>query len=232
MGSIRTASVKGSEKHFHFWGTLTLSAGLVLSLVAPMYLFVVEGLFPGWAVIGQAVIGLVAFTAVNWVIDPITFFPTLGVAGSYQAWLVGNIPNKLLPATLTAQSAMGAKPGSDKAQMISVNAICGAVVVHVVSMLLVVVVIGDIALRLLPDSVWDSFDYILPAVLGGVLIQLAVSFRSIMPMVFSMALGAILLLVTTFLLPHLESWTLLINVALTICFAVTLQRTTKPANRR
>ena len=39
---------------------------------------------------------------VLWIVEPIAYFPVLGSSAMYQAFLIGNISSKLLPAAVVA----------------------------------------------------------------------------------------------------------------------------------
>lgn len=193
-------------RRINFWGRITVGLGLVLALGAPIYLFVVEGLFPGWGVLAACFLSVTVIYAANWVVEPATYFPMLGVSGTYQAWLVGNISNKLLPASVTAQAAVDAKPGTKKAELTAVAAISGAVIIHVTVMILAVAVLGNWIISVLPESVTATFNFILPAIIGAVFIQLAVVVKSIPTTIVSVVTAA---LVVFLFAPNFPSWTAL-----------------------
>ena len=146
ISSLMRSTESGSTS-----GTVNISLGLVLPC-APIYLFTVEGLWPGWQPILAAFLAVAVIFGANWVVEPATYFPMLGVSGTYQAWLVGNISNKLLPASVTAQAATDTKPGGKRAELIAVAAISGAVIVHVFSMIVVVALLGNWIISILPDE--------------------------------------------------------------------------------
>lgn len=203
-------------KRINFWGRLTVSLGLVLSLAAPIYLFTVEGLWPGWQPILTAFLAVAVIFGANWVVEPATYFPMLGVSGTYQAWLVGNISNKLLPASVTAQAATDTKPGGKRAELIAVAAISGAVIVHVFSMIVVVALLGNWIISILPDGVRDTFDYILPAVIGAVFVQLAFMVKDAISTVVSLVLGILCVFVLVSQVPGMAAFVLPIVVIGTI----------------
>lgn len=194
------------SRSINLWGRLTVGLGLILSIAAPVYLFVFEGLFPGWNVLIACFFAVAVIFGVNWLVEPATYFPMLGVAGTYQAWLVGNISNKLLPAAVTAQGATDTKPGTKKAELISVAAMSGAVVVHLVGMILLVGALGQVIVNALPESVIKTFDYILPAIFGAVSIQLAVVLKNWIVAGVALLAGIVAVF---FLTPVLGSWSAL-----------------------
>lgn len=177
------------SKQINVWGRITVSAGLILSLAAPIYLFTVEGLWPGWQPILTSLGAVALIFAANWVVEPATYFPMLGVGGTYQAWLVGNISNKLLPASVTAQGATDTKPGTKRAELISMAAMSGAVIVHIISMILLIAILGNWIVSILPPSIVATFDYILPAIVGAVFVQLAFVLKDFVTMGASVLIG-------------------------------------------
>lgn len=177
------------SKQINFWGRLTVGIGLILSIGAPIYLFVVYDLFPGWGAIFASLGAIAIIYAANWVVEPATYFPMLGVAGTYQAWLVGNISNKLLPAAITAQGATDTKPGTKRAELISVAAMSGAVVVHLVSMILIVALFGNWIVANIPEWIANTFAYILPAIVGAVFVQLAFALKDWLATVVATVVG-------------------------------------------
>ncbi len=68
----------------------------------------------------------------------------------YQAFLIGNIANKLLPAAIVAQANLGEKPGTRRAELIAGSAIIGAVLVHITTLVLLVGVLGTWLVGMLP----------------------------------------------------------------------------------
>lgn len=178
------------SSRINFWGRITVSAGLLLSLAGPVYLFVFQGMWPGWGPILASFVAVALIFGVNWIVEPATYFPMLGVTGTYQAWLVGNISNKLLPASVTAQAATDTKPGTKRAELIAVAAISGAVIVHVTSLILIVALLGNWIVSILPESIRATFDYILPAVIGAVFVQIVAVVKEPIVTVAAVLLGA------------------------------------------
>jgi hypothetical protein len=171
-----TASLQEFDHTTARWGRLTMMAGLVLALSGPTYLVFFAGLEMDHGRIWTALLAIAGTFAALWVIEPLTYYPILGQASMYQAFMIGNISNKLLPSALMAQAAVNAKPGSRKGELASVMAIGGAVVVHLLSLLIFVGLLGTWLVRVVPvDVVAVVQAYILPSVLGAILVQAIVS---------------------------------------------------------
>ena len=105
---------------------------MLISIIGPLYLVFAGGLDIGPGQLWIAFAAVAATFGIIWIVEPLTYYPILGPAAMYQAFMIGNISNKLLPAALIAQTNIGAKPGSKRAELAAVVAICGAAVVHLI----------------------------------------------------------------------------------------------------
>ncbi|GAB2610569.1 hypothetical protein GCM10009696_15250 [Kocuria himachalensis] len=162
------------------WGRLTMIAGLIFALAGPAYLVLFSGLDVDQARIWTALLAIAGTFGVLWIVEPLTYYPILGQASMYQAFMIGNISNKLLPAALIAQASIGAKPGTRRGELAAVMAISGAAMVHLVSLLVLVGLLGSWLVSVVPAEVVAVVQtYILPSVLGAVLVQAIVSTRTL-----------------------------------------------------
>jgi len=155
------------------WGRITMALGLVLSLAGPVYLVLFTDLQIASSDLWTGFLAVAAVFGVIWVVEPITYYPVLGPAAMYQAFMIGNIANKLLPSAIVAQGAIDAKPGTKRAELAAVVAICGAATVHVTSLLVFVGILGTWLVSVVPDSITEvARMYIFPAIIGAVVVQL------------------------------------------------------------
>lgn len=157
----------------HFWGRTTLIAVILASVSAPLYMFLVVGAFPGWNALGAGLVGYAGFMGVMWILEPITYYPILGTAGTYIAFLSGNIANLCLPCAAAAQESISAEPGSKKAEISGVFGIAMASLVNTI-VIIITIIGGTLLFELIPAGVIDAFDFVLPAIFGAVLGQFAV----------------------------------------------------------
>ena len=158
------------------WGRITMLIGLAFSLAAPAYLVFFSGLGIPLSGILAAFGALAAVFGVIWIVEPLTYFPILGASSMYQAFMIGNISNKLLPAAMIAQSTIGVKPGTRKGELASVAAICGAAAVHLASLFIFVGLLGTWLVSVIPAGLITTVQtYILPTVMGAVVVQAIVS---------------------------------------------------------
>lgn len=157
----------------HFWGRLTLWAVILLTLVLPIYLSYVLGYHPGWKVILTAFTAYAGVVAVVWFLEPIMYFPILGVSGTYISFLTGNIGNMCLPSAAAAQHAIGAEPGTDKGEITATLGIGAASLVNKL-FLIPIILGGSVLISMIPENIQEIFPLILPAIFGAVLAQFAV----------------------------------------------------------
>ncbi|MHC1761222.1 MAG: hypothetical protein AB9917_17265 [Negativicutes bacterium] len=153
-------------------GTFTLIAGLIANFVPALYLAGVVGVMPQFTDLLQ--IYAVAFSAfgVSWLVQPLSFYPMLGVGGSYISWLCGNVADIRVPAATMAQRAAGAEPGSPEGDVMATIGIAGSVFVSV-AILTLFTFIGAAVLPMVPKFVTKAFGFILPAVFGAVYAELS-----------------------------------------------------------
>ena len=202
------------------WGPVTLALGLLLSLAAALYAAFGSGVGVTPVELWTAVGAVLATFGVIAVIEPISYFPILGRSAMYQAFLIGNISNKLLPAALVAQGNLGEKPGTRRAELIAGGAIIGAVLVHVTTLILFVGVLGTWLIGALPPGVISvARFYILPAIFGAVVVQSVVSLKNLRTTFIAVGVAAIVVFLVVPLVPALANFGTAISVVFTIFIA-------------
>ncbi|MFD2507419.1 hypothetical protein [Halalkalibacter alkalisediminis] len=102
-----------------------------------------------------------------------SYYPVLGATGTYLAFLTGNIGNMCLPSASVAQSVVGAEPGTRKGEITASLAIATASLVNII-ILIFVILGGSYLISLMPESLVNSFRFVLPAIFGGVIAQFAI----------------------------------------------------------
>lgn len=219
------AAMDRFERQTGRYGSWTMIVGLLLSLGGPLYLFFFTDLGLTWPMVLTAFIAVAATFGVFWIVEPVTYFPILGSAAMYQAFMIGNISNKLLPAAIVAQSSIGAKPGSKRGNIAAVMAICGAATVHLVSLLLFVGIFGTWLVSLIPaDLIEVARLYILPSLMGAVLVQAIVSMKQMRPTVIALGLALIMQFAVVPLAPALGMFATAIVVVLSIVISLLVRR--------
>lgn len=155
-----------------YWGRLLNLAACALSFLPGIYLWIFYNAVPPLSAILAASASIViGFSGPLWFVEPMSFFPILGVPGSYMAMLSGNIANMRVPCSTMAQDAAGVQEGTEEGSIISTLGVGISIVINLIVMVLGVVA-GAKIVALFPPIVAVAFqNYILPAVYGGVFAQ-------------------------------------------------------------
>lgn len=155
------------------WGRITNILGFFVGLGPALMLYFVYGYQPPLAAIIAGFIAQASVSGVFWFVEPISYFPILGIPGTYMAFLSGNIANMRLPVSATAQEAAGVETGSNEGSIISTVGVAVSVFVNVV-ILTIAVILGAAVLSQLPPKIMTALGYILPALFGAIFAQFAV----------------------------------------------------------
>lgn len=158
-------------KKLHKVGTICMLVLLALTFCPSLYVFLVLGEFPGWRALASTFAALSGNEIATWIMEPVMYFPMIGVAGSYICFTAGNITNMRIPCALAAQNAVGATSGTPKGDAASVFGMVGSVAVNFVT-LAVVIFCGNWLLSIMPEVVKQAFNYAMPAVYGALVIML------------------------------------------------------------
>lgn len=224
-GPQTTAGMGEFERTTSRWGRLTMIAGLVFSLAGPLYLVFFAGFDLSSAQLFTAFVAVAGTFFVIWIVEPLSYFPILGQASMYQAFMIGNISNKLLPSALIAQASIGAKPGTPRGSLSAVMAITGAAWVHLLSLLIFVGFLGTWLMTIIPPDVAEVVrTFILPSVLGAVIVQAIVSLKQLRPTLIAIAVAVFVLFVLVPLVPALGMAATAIAVIATLVLAWFLRK--------
>ncbi len=232
MSTTQTAdlAMDGFERTTARWGRITMAATLLISWIAPIGLIWMTDFDIGVGTILTAYAAVAAVYLIFALVEPLSFFPVLGQAGMYQAFLIGNIANKLVPAAVVAQSRIGVKPGSRQGDLVSVMAICGAAIVHVTSLLLFVGILGTWLLSIVPEHVTEVVQtYILPSIMGAVLVQAIATVKQVRPAIFALLAAVLVIFVVLPLFPALGAFNIALAVLLTILASWFFRKKDEPA---
>lgn len=163
---------------------------MVLCFLPAIILWVVYDAKPTWGEIATGWGLIASIFLIYSVIEPVSYFPILGLPGTYMGVLSGNIGNVRVPASAVAQDAVGVVPGSKKAELVSTIAIAGSIITN-----LVIVSIGAIGgaalISIFPPIVQEAFTYVSPAIFGAMFGMNAV--KNLGYGVFAVALVSILM---------------------------------------
>ena len=153
-------------------GLITMCCAVIASFLPALYLWLFHGVIPSPPDIASIAGMMAASFAVGWVVQPITFYPALGVGASCLSWTTGNVGDLRMPAISAAQKAAEVEAGTPEGNVLSTMA---AAVTNFVTViwLTFVVIVGTGLISILPASVTDAFSYIAPAIFGAIVIDYA-----------------------------------------------------------
>ena len=129
-------------------------------------------------------------------------------------------PTSYFPHLSRPRPPQDTKPGTKKAELVSVAAISGAVIVHLTTLILFVAILGNWIISILPEWVVATFDYIMPAIIGAVFVQLAFVLRDLFTTLVALALGTFAVFVFAANWPNLSGFALPIVVIGTVITAM------------
>jgi hypothetical protein len=186
------------QKYHEVWTTPVIRLGIstmllacVLSFIPLIYLYMVHGILPPFSA-SLTAWGLVASVfGAFYIVEPISYYPILGLAGTYISFLSGNISNLRLPCSAMAQEVVGVEEGTKQAEIIGTMGIIGSVVVNLAGVTLAAFV-GAWLIGLFPAFVADAFrKFTAPAIFGAVFGQFAMRQPKLAP--FALAIPLTLL---------------------------------------
>lgn len=160
------AELASYTRKLHLIGTATMVVVLALTFCPALYIFIAYRSFPGWGTVAAAFGALFAQEVWTWIMEPIMYFPMIGIAGAYICFTAGNITSMRIPCAIAAQNAVNARNGTAKGDAASVFGMVASVVVNF-AFLAIVILFGNYLLNILPEGVKAAFNYAMPAVYGA-----------------------------------------------------------------
>lgn len=148
------------------WGRFTNLIGIVLAYIPALLLFLIYGLKPPMSAVISGFIMQASVSGVFWFVEPISYFPVLGIPGTYMSFLSGNIGNLRLPASAAAQQAANVEAGTEKGTVVATIGVAISIIVNVI-ILTIGVILGASVLSKLPPTVVTALNNILPALFGA-----------------------------------------------------------------
>jgi hypothetical protein len=155
-------------------GRLTGFLGVCFSFLPALTLAVIYHIVPPISAVITAFISIASAVGTLWFIEPISYFPVVGVAGTYMAFLSGNISNMRVPCAAVAQTSAGVEPGTEEGSIISTLGMAVSIVINI-AVLTLGVIVGSAVLSKMPAVVLETLNYLLPALFGALFVQFAVT---------------------------------------------------------
>ena len=154
------------------WGRRTNLLGALL-LFVPCVVITVMGYSPIWSAVVAAMVMRLSSLGLNYVIEPISYGPGLGMAGTYMAFLSGNINNMKLPCALCAQEAAGVETGTPEGNCIGTIGVAVSTAINLV-VLTITIIAGTAIVNSLPTEAKATLGYLVPALFGSLIVGLII----------------------------------------------------------
>ncbi len=145
------------------------------------------GLMPPFSAILSGFLAITSAVGVIWFVEPISYFPIVGVAGTYMAFVSGNISNLRIPCAMIAQKAAGVEPETDRGSIVATLGMVVSIIVNVI-ILAAGIFAGAQVLQQLPEIVVKALQLLLPALFGAIFVQFAMSKLKLAPIVLALCL--------------------------------------------
>lgn len=145
---------------------------IMLSMFLPVvYLKIRYGVFPEWSVALSSWGTIAAAFGAYYIIEPLSYYPILGLSGTYMAFTSGSISDIRMPASAVAQEAVGVPYGSDEGAVVSTIGVAGSVFTTLV-VVFITAVFGTSIIEIFPEKLLSAVKlYTVPAVFSAVYIQ-------------------------------------------------------------
>lgn len=155
------------------WTSTSIKIGRICFLLATItsftplfYFYIVYDVYPPLDVALTSWLSIAMVFGAFYFVEPFSYYPILGLTGSYLGILSGNISNVRLPASAAAQMAVGVENGSKQAEIVSTLGIAGSIFTNLFFLTLAVLM-GDWILSISPPALIAAVkNYILPTIFG------------------------------------------------------------------
>ena len=164
MDAVHEEFHKEFTPSVHKIGAGTMAVALLLSVLPTIYFVFIKGIDIPWANFMAVVVAIASFAISMWLSEPVAFWPVIGSAATYFAFLSGNASSMRLPVALAARAFVDEPddPSNPKFHVATIIALFASVVVNL-AILLVIIILGDIILGMMPASVLAAFGFIISA---------------------------------------------------------------------
>lgn len=173
-------------------GTITVSFAIFANFLPGIYLWLAYDTIPSLNDLIVIWTTMAAAFGVSWFIQPLSYFGSLGTAGSYIAWIAGSAADIRIPAVTMAQKVANVEPNTPKGDIIATLALATSVFVSI-SLVTIFALAGTSLIPLLPEYVQTAFVYILSSLFAAV--YTSMTLKDISQGSVILVIGLVLLLV-------------------------------------
>lgn len=212
-------------------GRCTIVPVILVSLFPNVYLYLVYGFVAPIDIMLQSWFVVATVFGAFYIIEPMSYYPILGLAGTYISFTSGNISNMRVPCSATAQEVTGVKPQTPEAEIVSTLGLTGSVFTNLV-MISIAALVGAQILSALPETIAKAFQtYAAPAIFGAVFGQFAINNLKVAAFALFLTIAISIIAYLTKITLLSEGWmVILLTITLTVCFARLLYMKDKKNN--
>lgn len=212
----------------HKIGRITMAIAFILAFLPIGYFLLVKGYTLPTSSYINTVVAISSIGIGMWLTEPMAYWPVLGSAGTYIAYLSGNVGGMRFPVAMNIQASLHADINTPRGQVATIVGIVASVFSNLM-ILFVIVLAGSWLITVLPDSVIAAFAYVMPGLFGSMLAMrfgsnkggIVKGFTDALPY---LATAMICKYVLSTFFPHLFAWGTAISVAVTVLVAYIMYR--------
>lgn len=149
------------------YGRLTNLIAIPLCFLPAIGLATIFGAMPSLKDILTGWFYIASIFGIYSVVEPVSYYPLLGLPGTYMSFLSGNISNMRVPCSAIAQETLGVEGGTKKAEIVSTLAIAGSIITNLI-IVTIAAVGGATLMSFFPPIVIEGFKYVSPAIFGAI----------------------------------------------------------------
>lgn len=140
---------------------------IALLIIAPFIVCIAYGAKPDPTGLWKGLLATAPMYYAVAIIEVFTYFPMLGVGGSYLSFVSGNIANLKLPCALNALQQMDVEADSEEGEVVSTIAIAVSSIVTSIIIVIGVILIRPLTPLLESPVLEPAFEQMVPALFGG-----------------------------------------------------------------
>lgn len=152
-------------------GTIIIPIVMFSMFLPVIYLKLKYGVFPEWSIALSSWGTIAAAFGAYYFIEPLSYYPILGLSGTYMAFTAGSISDIRMPASAVAQESIGVPYGSDEGAVASTLGVAGSLFTTL-AVVFLTAVFGTKLIELFPESLISAIKtYTVPCVFAAVYVQ-------------------------------------------------------------
>lgn len=168
-------------------GKITNWIGVLFSFLPIFVISIIYGVVPPLTAIATAFVSGLTTFGILWFVEPISYFPVVGVTGTYMAFLSGNISNMRVPCAAVAQKVANVEPGTEEGTIVSTLGMGTSIFVNI-GILTLGVIASNFLLANLSADMTATLNYLLPALFGALFIQFGLKNLKLAPIALAVGL--------------------------------------------